>query len=129
MAITWGKALGFLFATTLAGAALAGPADPRHGQVDASGSMPMVWDDGAARWVTPQAFWVAYARTTDGKFWGHNAEYPPFREVSEHDTLLIQGKGGVCLMYFFHGRWRRAQDVRRWDPAFNDIGACPHVFD
>jgi len=32
-------------------------------------------------------------------------------------------------MEFIHERWRRANDVRRWDDAFNDYAGCPHVFD
>lgn len=31
-------------------------------------------------------------------------------------------------MEFFHNRWRRANDVRRWDPLFNEHGGCPDVF-
>jgi hypothetical protein len=32
-------------------------------------------------------------------------------------------------MALFHSRWRRANDVRRWDPKFNDYAGCPEVFE
>jgi hypothetical protein len=32
-------------------------------------------------------------------------------------------------MQFFHQRWRRANDVQRWNDRFNDYAGCAHVFD
>jgi hypothetical protein len=32
-------------------------------------------------------------------------------------------------MQFHHEKWRRAQDVNRWDDKFNLYGGCPYVFD
>ena len=89
----------------------------------------MAWSYLSQQWLPVVDFWLEYAPTADGKFWGENAEYPPYDEVNEHDTLLIEAAKGPCLMYFFHNRWRRAQDVRRWDPAFNQQLGCPHVFE
>ncbi|MEM8563838.1 MAG: hypothetical protein AAGF57_16490 [Pseudomonadota bacterium] len=103
--------------------------DARNGEIQSSESGTLVWSEQAASWVSPQAFWVSYAESNGGKFWGRSFTYPAYNEVSEHDTLLIENASGVCLMYFFHERWRRAQDVRRWDPQFNELGGCPYVFD
>ncbi len=43
--------------------------------------------------------------------------------------MIIEVESGPCLMEFFHTRWRRANDVRRWVAAFNEYGGCPDVFD
>ncbi|MEM8768918.1 MAG: hypothetical protein AAGE43_15840 [Pseudomonadota bacterium] len=92
--------------------------------------MAEVWDERAGAWVDPESFWLSYAEANEqGRFWGRTDIYPAYAEVREHDTLLIEGEQGACLMYFFHRRWRRAQDVRRWDPAFNELAGCPYVFD
>ena len=105
------------------------PAEPRNGQVYESHGAVQAWDENAGEWVTPEAFWLSYAERNNGKFWGRTATYPPYDDVSEFDTILIELEHGVCLMEFFHTRWRRAQDVRRWDTAFNDYGGCPNVFE
>lgn len=105
------------------------PESPRNGQIHQTAAMTRVWDENAKVWVTPEVFWLSYTDQSDGKFWGRATDYPPYRDVSEHDTILIEVDEGSCLMYFFHKRWRRAQDVRRWDPAFNDVSGCPYVFD
>ena len=104
------------------------PENPHDGQIYQSTSGPQVWHARSGTWVGPETFWLDYASENQGRFWGRGSNYPPYREVSEHDTILIEVEAGPCLMYFFHRRWRRAQDVRRWDPAFNDIGGCPRVF-
>lgn len=107
----------------------ASAAGQTNGQLMKSAAGVQVWHAQSGTWATPEDFWVDYATNASGKFWGRSAEYPPYAEVNEHDTLLIEADGGPCLMYFFHQRWRRAQDVRRWDPGFNDILGCPRVFD
>ena len=105
------------------------PEAPRDGQIHQTSSGEEVWDPRANAWVDLESFWINYAEQASGRFWGRTDTYPPYGEVSEHDTLLIETDEGACLMYFFHRRWRRAQDVRRWDPAFNELAGCPHVFD
>lgn len=105
------------------------PVDPANGEVYQAGAVVEVWQASTGEWVTPEAFWLDYGARGNGKFWGRASDYPPYNEASEHDTLLIEVQGGPCLMYFFHERWRRAQDVKRWDPAFNEILGCPKVFD
>jgi len=99
------------------------------GQVRQSDAGVEVWSEADSMWVKPEVFWESYARESNGKYWGRSVDYPPYNDVSEHDTLMIQNEDGACLMYFFHSRWRRAQDVRRWDPAQNQIGGCPRVFE
>lgn len=105
------------------------PMPAEHGRVFQSDEELVVWHEEKAGWITVEQFWLDHAGRSSGKYWGRAAEYPPYRAVKEHDTLMIELESGSCLMEFFHRRWRRAQDVWRWDPAFNDYGACPHVFD
>ncbi len=76
-----------------------------------------------------EAFWEDYAESRGGLTWGRSDEYPPYSEVNEGDTFLVELEQGVCLMEFFHNRWRRANDVRRWDESVNEYGGCPYVFD
>lgn len=89
----------------------------------------MAWDAEAGMWLEPEAFWDSFVRRNAGRVWPSGREYPPYEEVSEHDTFLAQTDSGPCLMYFFHTRWRRANDVRRWGDVFNKYGGCPNVFD
>lgn len=76
-----------------------------------------------------EAFWSTYAESKGGLTWGKSANYPDYDKVKEGDTFLVELKQGNCLMEFFHSRWRRANDVRRWDESVNEYGGCPHVFD
>lgn len=87
------------------------------------------WDAQNAELVDLEAFWLLYAERRGGLTWGRTDKYPEYDDVNEFDTLLIQLESGPCLMEFYHSRWRRANDVRRWDSAFNEYGGCPHVFD
>lgn len=89
----------------------------------------LAWDAGEQQWVSLEQFWLNYADRRGGLTWGRGDSYPPYARVSELDTFLVETAHGPCLMEFFHTRWRRANDVRRWDPAFNETGGCPHVFD
>ena len=100
----------------------------RHGEIRTAEKVE-AWDQGLNAWVAPEEFWGNYTLPRGGVTWGTGTDYPPYREVQEHDTFLIKTDSGLCLMEFFHSRWRRANDVRRWDPAFNEYGSCPHVFD
>lgn len=120
-----------LFAALIfsAAAIAAYPDNPKNGQFYESSSKIEVWDATTVEWVTPETFWLSYAERSNGKFWGRTSSYPPYADVSEYDTILIELDEGICLMEFFHQRWRRAQDVRRWDRAFNRFGGCPYVFD
>ena len=89
----------------------------------------LAWDEQANEWLEPEMFWSNFADRGRGKRWPDGGDYPPFSEVSEHDTFLVMTEKGPCLMYFFHTRWRRANDVWRWGDAFNRHGGCPYVFD
>lgn len=108
----------------------AGDEDLRDGQTrtNAQGQL-QAWDKEGSRWLDISGFWKAYADRKGGYTYGPTSEYPPYDQVNELDTLLIQTAHGDCLMEFFHSRWRRANDVRRWDPAFNEHAGCARVFD
>lgn len=100
------------------------------GQVRTSSSGdPEAWDSPNAEWVSLETFWVRYTDRRGGITWGRRGDYPPYAEVNEFDTMIIELESGPCLMEFFHTRWRRANDVRRWDDAFNEYAGCPFVFD
>ena len=102
----------------------------RDGQVYVLGSGGFVaWDAQKEQWLDTEAFWVSFAERRRGRIWPSSTEFPPYAEVNEHDTFLYQSDSGPCLMYFFHTRWRRANDVWRWGKEFNEYGGCPHVFD
>ena len=79
-------------------------------------------------WLTLEQFWGNYTLSKGGLSWDVAAEYPPYSNVKEDDTFMIKLKSGMCLMEFRHTRWRRANDVHRWDPGFNDYASCPDVF-
>lgn len=94
-----------------------------------SGNESLVWSEAKSGWVSPEQFWSDYAQQRGGITWGTSDTYPPYEQVKEYDTFMVQLGSKVCLMEFFHSRWRRANDVRRWDDKFNEYGACPNVFD
>ena len=97
------------------------PANPVHGQVFVSGSNAWrAWDETVEKWVSPDEFWQNYADSKGGLTWGRSTDYPPYKEVKQHDTLMIELESGTCLMEFFHSRWRRANDVRRWHDRFTE---------
>lgn len=85
----------------------------------------LVWEPG----TDIEAFWLQYTTLKGGVTWGRASEYPEYEKVNEGDTFLVQLEQGACLMEFFHSRWRRANDVRRWGEAMNSYGGCPYVFD
>lgn len=87
------------------------------------------WDGEKQKWVAPEQFWVNFADRSGGLTWGKRADYPEYNKVKERDTLIIELAKGDCMMEFFHSRWRRANDVERWDEQFNDYAGCPFVFD
>lgn len=99
------------------------------GQLRGHGAHTQAWNASAQQWQHPVEFWRAYAATRGGITWGQRQDYPPYAQVKELDTLLIELPSGLCLMEFFHSRWRRANDVRRWDDDFNRYGSCARVFD
>ncbi len=87
------------------------------------------WDNSQQKWLFIEDFWLAYAERNGGLTWGKGTQYPAYEQVEEFDTFLVQVKQGNCLMEFFHSRWRRANDVRRWDDKHNEYGGCPYVFE
>ena len=119
-----------LFVALTFAVAFAQTEDPSDGEVRSTAAGQLeAWDTSNSEWVPLETFWERYADRRGGLTWGRRADYPPYRQVNELDTMIIELDSGPCLMEFFHTRWRRANDVRRWDSAFNEYGGCPHVFD
>lgn len=105
-----------------------------HGEVRQSVELGMqAWHEQSQQWLSLENFWDDYtnnrAKNSPLKNWPTSASYPKYEDVNEGDTFLVQLKDSTCLMQFHHSRWRRANDVRRWDDAFNAYGACPFVFE
>ena len=100
-----------------------------HGEMRVSGQNTEIWDQTLMQWVDVERFWLNYAESKGGLTWGRGSEYPEYSQVSEFDLFLVELEQGSCLMEFFHSRWRRANDVRRWNDQLNHYGGCPHVFD
>jgi len=101
----------------------------KHGQLRQHQSATQVWDEQAAKWVDVESFWLSFASGHGSRYWGKSDRYPEYGQVKQTDTVLIELAQGTCLMEFWHSRWRRANDVRRWDDGFNAYGGCPFVFD
>jgi hypothetical protein len=113
----------------VAGCAGAAAAQPADGTARSADPRFEVFDAVRGEWLAPEAFWSAFAARSGGRDWGRGADYPPYAEVGEFDTFLVEIDGETCLMQFFHARWRLANDVQRWNQRLNDYGACPRVFE
>jgi hypothetical protein len=100
----------------------------RNGQAIEVDDSLLIWHVGSETWMSVEDFWMMYADENGGLKWGQRESYPPYEQVQELDKIIIRLAQGECLMEFFHERWRRANDVRRWDPKLNEHGGCPHVF-
>ncbi|CAH0991326.1 hypothetical protein SIN8267_01429 [Sinobacterium norvegicum] len=87
------------------------------------------WDSMQQQWLETDQFWLSSAEQEGGLTWGTRSEYPPYEAVKERDTMIIVTHNGPCMMEFFHTRWRRANDVRRWNEVMNDYQGCATVFD
>lgn len=100
-----------------------------HGQVIKKDGKMQAWDEDKNKLVTLEEFWRNYAKKNGGITWGQSSKYPPYNEVNEHDLFMVEIGNELCLMEFFHTRWRRANDVQRWHDTFNEYSACPKVFE
>ncbi len=100
---------------------------PRHGQARQHDNGFVVWDNRANSWVSPRRFWANYARRKGSRYWGQSKFYPPYANTRAHDLVTITTSDGACLMEFYHGRWRRANDVWRWNRRFNNYAGCASV--
>lgn len=101
-----------------------------HGYVNKNISGKLqVWNADNTEWNDIELFWSNFSKINKAKSWGHSVTYPKYEEVKEFDTLVIELEQGNCLMQFYHARWRRANDVQRWNDAFNEYGGCPYVFE
>ena len=104
-------------------------AAPENGEVrEVNGQMQM-WEQASNQWIGVETFWHNYAKANGGLTWGVTETWPEYDKLKEKDLMIIKLKQGNCMMEFYHGRWRRAEDVRRWDPKLNEYGGCPYVFD
>jgi hypothetical protein len=101
---------------------------PQDGSFKIDGSA-QVWSTEKSNWITPEQFWQNFTANNGGLTWQKSREYPPYDQVKEHDTFMVELDSGICLMEFFHSRWRRANDVQRWDDKFNSHSACENVFE
>jgi len=99
----------------------------KHGQARQHNKSFVVWDARVKRWVSPGRFWGNYSRRKGSRYWGRTRFYPSYSKVREHDLVTIVTKQGSCLMEFYHHRWRRANDVWRWNRRFNNYGGCRSV--
>ncbi len=90
-----------------------------------SNEREVVWQSG----MDIEKFWLDYADSKGGLTYGKTSVYPEYEKVNEGDTMIVEVAQGPCLMEFFHNRWRRANDVRRWGEVHNEYGGCPYVFD
>jgi uncharacterized protein (DUF302 family) len=101
-----------------------------HGFVHKSVSGTLqVWNANSNEWNGIELFWNNFANINQAKSWSQSDKYPKYEEVKEFDTLVIELEQGNCLMQFYHSRWRRANDVQRWNDIFNEYGGCPYVFE
>lgn len=100
----------------------------QHGEVIEKSGVTMAWNQHQRVLQSPVEFWLSHAKFIGSTYWRESTEYPKYDDVKEHDTFLVRVPSGVCLMEFFHQRWRRANDVRRWDDKFNSVEGCSDVF-
>ncbi len=99
-----------------------------NGEVSIQDGKQVAWSQSDKKWLSLEAFWRSYAEQNNGITWGQSKKYPPYNDVKEHDLFMVELESGLCLMEFFHTRWRRANDVQRWDDQFNKYSACEDVF-
>jgi len=102
----------------------------RHGEMKTDDSQnTVIWNQDLQQWTDVESFWMHFAESRGGLTWEKSSTYPEYSQVKEYDTFLVELDQGTCLMEFFHQRWRRANDVRRWNDKLNEYSACPYVFD
>lgn len=99
-----------------------------HGEVVVKENIQRAWDNQDKKLLSLEEFWRTYAKRNGGLTWGQSKTYPPYNDVKEYDLFMVEVDSGICLMEFYHDRWRRANDVRRWDDKFNQYSACKDVF-
>ncbi len=104
---------------------LGGIVSAAYAQQDQAERSAPQWQPG----INTEKFWSSYVESNGGLTWQQSTVYPDFAQVKEGDTFMIEVSQGICLMEFFHERWRRANDVRRWDGSINEYSGCPFVFD
>ncbi len=99
-----------------------------HGEVIIKNNTELAWDEKEKKLVSLETFFRNYAKRNGGLTWGESENYPPYDKVYEYDLFMVKIGNEICLMEFYHERWRRANDVRRWHDTFNEFSACSKVF-
>ncbi len=100
-----------------------------NGVVKQKGETYLAWHANSQKWIKLDSFWNKFTDENNGLTWQASDKYPTYHKVKEFDTFMVITNKGNCLMQFFHTRWRRANDVQRWDEQFNEYSGCPYVFD
>ena len=98
-----------------------------NGEVKLQNGKEVVWNEDTKSWLSIEDFWRAHAEENGGLTWKDSTTFPPYNDVNEFDLFMAKNDQGICLMEFFHSRWRRANDVRRWDDKFNEFEACTTI--
>lgn len=99
----------------------------KSGPESANSQEFLVWDEAAQVWLQPDLFWTQHIERSKATYWGRASAYPPYETVHEHDLIWIETAAGDCLMEFYHRRWRRANDVWRWDKRYSQYRGCATV--
>ncbi|SET11817.1 hypothetical protein [Thalassotalea agarivorans] len=104
--------------------------NPQHGDIR-NGHKPTmeIYYGPSQQWMQVEDFWRTFAQDNYGGYKYTGPLYPPYEQAQEFDLLLLEIPYGACLMQFYHERWRRANDVWRWNEKLNEYGGCAHVFD
>ena len=98
-----------------------------NGEVSTQNGKQVAWNEDTKSWQSIEDFWRDYASKNGGLTWKDSSTFPPYNDVKEFDLFMAHNNQGICLMEFFHTRWRRANDVRRWDDKFNEFEACATI--
>jgi len=98
-----------------------------NGEVSFQNGKEVAWNEDRKSWLSIEEFWRDYASNNGGLTWKDSRTFPPYNDVKEFDLFMAENDEGICLMEFFHSRWRRANDVRRWDDKFNEYQACATI--
>ena len=102
---------------------------PVHGDVRESGENIEAWHRAVSGWISPDEFFAIEIKRLNGSTYGTVADYPPYENVNEWDTLIDQlPDGRQCPMVFYHARWRRLPDVLALDERLRNHGGCKDVF-
>lgn len=78
-------------------------------------TLAAVWNAEAQAWQSSESHWEHYAVRHSGNDWGGRRGFRPYDQINELTTVIFELRSSACLKEFSHSRWRRANDVRRWN--------------